>query len=238
MAATITCSKSVKKEIADFLLEKIGEMMEDIREDEDSVTVEETENGLKVEYPIGEIYGYSSDYVKGIAYVFENLKEKYRDIGIYGIAYEYETISDGTFGPLFYCKPEDTKLTVTFEWQECANCGTIVEGDTFYNSSQRDFEEGNLACLCCPTCMLEYALDDGWGDVEPNDSFDDDEQEEIYDNEEDDVLKKFLWKRIADNMDEYLDDFRKNKDKIVALVDNKKLSAEQKTVLLEITDKL
>ena len=35
--------------------------MEGINEDVDAVSVKETEDGLEVEYPIGEIYGYASD---------------------------------------------------------------------------------------------------------------------------------------------------------------------------------
>ena len=59
----------------------------------------------------------------------KELKKKYGDIAIRGIAYEYETIQEATFGPFFYCTENDTELTVTFEWQECANCGEIVETD-------------------------------------------------------------------------------------------------------------
>lgn len=264
MGARITCRQEIKKEISDFLLEEIGKRMESIKKGKYAVTVEETKDGLKVAYPIGEVSGFASDYVENIGYVFEDLKAKYSDISIYGIAYEYESNSAYTFGPLFYCKPEDTNLTKTFKWQICANCGTIVGGDAFYNSSQNDFNEGNLGCLCCPTCMLEYAL--GYNNknilknsvftdhildavdysynfhwnLDVNGSFDDDERDEIYEDE-DDYTPEFrnrLWKRIVDNLDAYMDDFRNNKDRIYKLTEKAKLSAEQKVVLLEITNRM
>lgn len=236
MAATIKCEQVQKQEIKEILLKKLGDMMDSIREDEDCVSVTETEEGLSVDYPIGEIYGYSSDYVQSIPYIFKDLKKKYPSIEVWGIAYEYETISAGTFGPLFYCKSTDSDLTVTFDWQECAQCGKIIEGDAIYNSSQKDFEEGNLLCLCSPTCMLEYSLDDGWGEVEGNASMTEEEQDEIFDDEEGDVLKNILWNRIVANMNEnnYVEDFALNKSRILSLFDSDDLDDEKKSVLKKI----
>lgn len=77
MAATIKCEQAQKQEIKEILLKKLGDMMDSIREDEDCVSVTETEEGLSVDYPIGEIYGYSSDYVQSIPYIFKDLKKKY-----------------------------------------------------------------------------------------------------------------------------------------------------------------
>ena len=102
--------------------------------------MEEIDGGLEVTFPIGEIYGYSSDYVQNISYVFAGLKKKYPDIAICGLAYEYETIQEATFGPYFHCTAEEKELNVTYEWQECATCGKVITTDAFYNSSQRDFE--------------------------------------------------------------------------------------------------
>ena len=235
MPATIKCKDSIKKEIKSYLLEELGELMEQIRESFYEVSIEESADGLEIEFPIGEIYGYSSDYVQSVAYVFANLKKKYTDISIYGIAYEYETITAGTFGPLFYCQEEDTELNITFEWQECACCGEIIETEACYNSSQWNFEEGNLMCLCCPTCMLEYSLSKEYGEVEPNGSFSEEEIDIIYNSEDEEkVLKKLLWNRISTHLEEYMEDFVKNKERIRALVNRADITDSEKEVLMTI----
>ena len=238
MAATIQCSDSVKEDITAFLLQEIGDLMESIREEEDVVSVEETDTGLEVDFPCGEIYGYSSDYVQVMPRIFQKLKETYPDIAIYGIAYEYETITAYTFGSFFYCSAQDSTVTVTYDWQECAACGNILEGELFYNSSQQDFEEGNLLCLCCPTCMLAYVLDKEYGEVQPNASLEE-ELEEINGSEDPDTaLKEVLWKRICDNLEEYLDDFAAHREKITALASDPALDPDKKAVLVQILERI
>ena len=237
MAATIKCKSSIKNDIKDYILKEIGNLMESIRESAEDVVVDEFEGGLEVIFPIGEIYGYASNYVQNIPYVFEELKKKYRDIAIRGIAYEYETIQEYTFGPFFYCTEDDAELTVTFEWQECANCGEIIETDTVYNSSQRDFEEGNLLCLCCPTCMLEYVLSKESRNVQPNGTFDEDEMNTIYDSDDEDkAFKKLLWKKITLNLEEYAEDFRIKRDRVFALSNKKDVTVACKKVLMSILE--
>ena len=242
MAATIKCDNSARNEIKIFLLEELSKRMEGINEDVDAVSVKETEDGLEVEYPIGEIYGYASDYVQGIPPVFDKIKKMYPNIEIYGFAYEYEEIQAYTFGPLFYCKSDDTELTVTYEWQQCAACGRIIETEAFYNSSQHDFKEGNNHCLCSPTCVLEYALSEGWGIVEPNDSFDEDEIDDIYDEEYEveggDFLKKVLWERVIADYKEYINDFSANKERITAMAEKTDLGEEKKNLLMTILDQM
>lgn len=239
MSATIRCRDSIRKDIKDYILKEMGNLMSSIREDSDAVVVDEVEGGLEIAFPVGEIYGYASDYVQNIPYIFEDLKKKYGDIAIRGIAYEYETIQEATFGPFFYCSEDDPELTITFEWQECASCGQIVETDTFYNSSQRDMEEGNLLCLCCPTCMLEYALSKNCGELQPNESFDEDELDAIYDSDDEDkALKKLLWKRITLNLDEYAEDFSLKKDRVLALTNQKGVTVARKKVLLSIIENI
>lgn len=235
MSAIIRCRDSIKKDIKDYILKEMGNLMSSIRKNSDAVVVDEFEGGLGIAFPIGEVYGYAADYVQTIPYIFEDLKKKYEDIAIRGIVYEYETVQEYTFGPFFYCTENDDELTVTFEWQECANCGEIVETDVVYNSSQRDFEEGNLLCLCCPTCMLEYALSKECREVQPNGSFDKDEMDAIYDSDDEDkALKTLLWKKIALNLDEYAEDFRLKKDRVLALTNKKDITAVRKKVLLSI----
>ena len=242
MPATIKCNNTAKDGIKIFLLEELGERIDGIDEDVDAVSVKETEEGLKVDYPVGEIYGYASDYVQGIPAVFEKIKEMYPDVEIYGFAYEYEQIQAYTFGPLFYCKSDDTELTVTYEWQQCAACGKVIETEAFYNSSQHDFKEGNNHCLCSPTCVLEYALSEGWGIVEPNDSFDEDEIDDIYDEEYEveggDFLKKLLWERVTADYKEFRNDFSANKERITAMAEKTDLDEEKRNVLLAILDQM
>ena len=234
MAATIKCEKSQIQEIKEILLKELGEMMDSINEDEGCVSVTETEDGLSVEYPIGEIYGYTSDYVQSIPYIFKDLKKKYPSIEVWGIAYEYETICAATFGPLFYCKSTDSDLTVTFDWQECAQCGAIIEGDALYNSSQKDFEEGNLMCLCSPTCMLEYALDDGWGEVQGDSSLSEEEQDECFEDE--DYLKTILWNRVANSLEDetYIKDFAEKKSRLQELLESDDVDEKKKSILEKI----
>lgn len=239
MPATIKCNNANKEEIKAYCLSEIGALMESIREDSDAVTVEVLDDGLEITFPIGEIYGYTSDYVQNIPFIFKELKKKYPDIAIHGIAYEYETVSEVTFGPFFYCAAEDNDLTVTFEWQECAVCGKIVQTDVCYNSSQHDFEEGNLLCLCSPTCMLEYSLSKEYGEVQPNGSFDETEMDKIYESDDEDkALKKLLWKRIAINEEDYREDFIANMQRIIDLTNKKGVTATNKKALAALLDNL
>ena len=150
----------------------------------------------------------------------------------------YETKCYATYGYYFRCSESDDSLTIVSDWQECACCAGIIEGETFYNSSQFDFEEGNTNCLCSPTCMLEYCLADTFEEVDMNASFTEEETDEA--DEYDDpyeATKEILWKRIVDNVDDYLEDFKKNKDRIIALVD-KDIDDDKKEVLLEIVEKI
>ena len=235
MAATILCDASLREAVKSYLLTEIGNMMESIRNSADAVSIKDIDGGVQVEYPIGEVYGYASDYVQNIPYVFKELKKKYGSIAIRGIAYEYETRQEVTYGPFFYCSTIDTDLTVTFKWQECACCGKILEEDTFYNSSQRDFGEGNLLCLCSPTCMLEYALSKEYGELQPNASFDEDDVDDIYDSDDEDrTLKKLLWERISGYSENYKNDFEANKDRIVAIMNKKGIASGKKAVLNKI----
>lgn len=238
MPATIFCTQEVKDELSAILSQKLGALMDSIQEDEESILIEETADGLNVDYPTGEIYGYTSDYVQALPHVFRQLKKSYPAIGVEGLVYEYETITCATFGAYFHCAPEDKTLTIDLDnWQECATCGNVVEGDTFYNSSQRDFGEGNLLCLCCPTCMLEYALDTGWGELEPNASIADSDQDALYSSDdEDEALKSILWQRITKNTTQYLFDFNRNRSRVVALAES--APADKREVLHKLLKRL
>ena len=243
MPATIKCNNQIKSEIKSYLMEELGGLMGKIRKEVDAVSLEEVSDGLNVEFPIGEIYGAASDYVQDIPYIFDDLKRTYNEIEINGIAYEYETRQEATFGPFFYCTCEESKLTVTYEWQECANCGKIIETDVLYNSSQHDFGEGNHLCLCSPTCMVEYIIQDEESELQPNDSFTDDEMDMIYDSieaedETEDALKAILWKRITDKVDDYLEDFVSNKDRILTLVNDDQTTDEKKAFLQAVLNKI
>ena len=237
MSAIIKCSNAIKEEIKSYCLSEIGALMQSIREGADAVTAKVHDDGLEIAFPIGEIYGYTSDYVQALPNVFKELKKKHPDIAVRGIAYEYETVSEATFGPYFYCAAEDKDLTVTFEWQECAVCGNIIETDACYNSSQHDFGEGNLLCLCSPTCMLEYALSKEHGEVQLNGSFDEEEADTIYDSDDEDkALKKMLWKRITLNQNDYQEDFKANKERITALIGKKGTTEAKKKVLVSLIE--
>ena len=67
MSATIKCRESIRKDIIDYLLKEMGNLMSSIRKDSDAVVVDEFEGGLEIAFPIGEVYGYASDYVQNIA---------------------------------------------------------------------------------------------------------------------------------------------------------------------------
>jgi hypothetical protein len=239
MPATIWCKDSEKAKIKEILLREIGKLADLINNYYcDPVTVEETEDGLQIDYPIGTMYGKVADYVESIPDIFQDVKNQFKDIGVFGIAYEFETVMAETFGPLFYCEPQDENLTVTYAWQWCVICGKYVEGDATYNSSQWDLETGgNPNCLCCPTCMLEYALSERWHEVGINASISDDEKEKFV-NECLDVDNELFWSRIVANLDEYMDDFAANQDRVAALLEVKNLDVEKRAVLLEILNRI
>ena len=230
MPAIITCNKMQQQEIIQFLEEQLPECLRLI--DDHSFCLKTTDTELHVLFPVGEIYGYTSDYVQCVGMLFERLKKAYPDIGIWGVAYEYETITANTFGPFFRCKPEDKELNITYQWQMCAQCGSVLDEDTTYNSSQWDFEEGNEECLCCPTCMLLYAATSGDASVEANASINAD------DNVESDALKDILWKRICDNMEAYLPDFTANCERIRQALDADDIMDDKKAVLKDILQRI
>lgn len=230
MSATIICSEQIKNEIQKQLLAELKPLMKKIEQDEGQIKIEETETGLSIEYPIGEISKNAKDYVQDVEDIFKQLKVKHKDIGIYGIAYENEKTDPGLFGPLFHCSPEDEELIVTDDWQKCASCGSIVEGEAFYDSSYRSMCFGTSLCLCCPTCMLEYALDNKLKGLGYNEDFDDIECESILFDEDDQVIRDILWSRILENKEEYLEDFKQHKERVAALL-GKDIPADKKSDL-------
>lgn len=227
MPAIITCNKMQQQEIIQFLEEQLPECLRLI--DDHSFCLKTTDTELHVLFPVGEIYGYTSDYVQCVGMLFEKLKKEYPDIGMWGVAYEYETITANTFGPFFRCKPEDKELSMTYQWQMCAQCGSVLDDEATYNSSQWDFEEGNEECLCCPTCMLLYAARDGWDSVEANASVSEDKY-----NSESDSLQDILWKRVCDNIEAYMPDFAANRERIQQALQTEEISEEKQTVLRDI----
>ena len=232
MPAVVRCNEKDKKSIKEFLQKEIDECIESI--DDGECIIEESNIGLEVEFPIGEIYGYTSDYVQMIGSVFSLLKEKFPDVGIEGVAYEYETITAGTFGPYFRCEPEDKYLDITYEWQACTECGKIVLEDTFYNSSQWDFEEGNLECICSPSCALLHALSEYCSDLEGNASVDEDTRDELWEDEN--KIKEILWDMVCDNLDDYIDELKENKERFIPILEKETLTDEQKDVLRKIIE--
>ena len=230
MPAFVTCDKKDREKIKEILQKELEDCVEEI--DGGDVLIEEVDDGLRVDFPVGEIYGYTSDYVQCVGYVFQGLKKNFPNIGVEGLAYEYETITAVTFGPYFHCKPEDEELTIDFEWQMCTECGKILTTDTLYNSSQWDFEEGNTECICSPTCMLMHVLSDSWTEVQGNASIDDDIREELWEDE--DAIKEIFWNRILENLDEYMKDFKANKAKIASMMEKDNIDDEHIELLKKI----
>lgn len=208
----IICTKKDADAISAYLYKELGDLMEMIHKDHSALSISSSPDGLEVGYPIGEIYGYSSVYVQDMAEVFRTLKEKFPQIGILGIAYEYETISAVTFGPYFYCDPDDKELKVTYKWQCCSVCGKVFDKEVYYNSSAWYRGEGNKNCLCSPECMREYvnSYQDHELMVDANESLTkaeleefnrafeepEDEDEEPEDEDLNDCLKSILRKRF------------------------------------------
>lgn len=199
MGATIICKDSVKAELSEILVREINGLVEEISTIEE-VSVVETPDGLRVEYPMGEIYGQAYDYVEMLPSIFKKLKKGFKDIGIDGIVYEYEINTAMTLGFVFHCKPKNAELKISDRWQLCAVCKNYFETDVFYNSSQWDFGEGNLLCLCAHWCAQDYIrgehriFDVG---VEPNASVSEEDSERFYEGEI--TLAELLKARLAGN---------------------------------------
>jgi hypothetical protein len=239
MPARIKCKKENINEIKDFVMKGLIEIIEDIDAEEEDLSVTEIDDELFFEFPVGEVYGYAGDYVQLIPDIFKKIKKKYPDVEIWGLAYEDETVCAVTFGPLFYCSSTAKSLKVVYDWQQCIVCGEVLEKKAFYNSSQWDSEEGNLNCLCCPTCALEYAMEDSWGEIEPNESLPEEVREDFYNEKWDcDPIKKFLMNKIKENLPKCLKDFQDKKERILKLLDNENLTEEQKDLINEILSKL
>ena len=212
--------------------------------------VVETEEGLFVEFPVGAVYGDVIDYYpEEISNAFKELKSKYPDIGIKGLCYAYETTANFTYGSYFYCEPEDSDLTVIDHWQKCAVCGRILDTDTFYNSDQWDNEqEGDLNCICCPTCMLEYVIkgpkdkeneivniNDSWSRELKNEELDEDEWDGDFESFS---IPDYFWSMIVANKNEYLPDFIANKDRVEKLASINGILEDKKLFLSEILEKV
>lgn len=186
MSATIKCPDELKQSIINDLSGvpsntnlSLIELLELINADETDVSIEETPEGLNIDFPGREIYGFTHWYVLAVTNVFSELKRKYPNIGIFGICCYYETVSGTTIGPLFHCEPSDKALRVVEKWQQCAGCGEVLETDTFYNSSRWDFGEGEEFCLCSPECMRAY-LENGYTFILNTNHLWTEEQEEAY----------------------------------------------------------
>ena len=262
MPAIIRCAKELKEQIKSELLESV-QYTEDMDkydkinawygfsdshpislswrvEEYDgypALGITETEEGLSVDFPIGAVYGECvNTYPESISDAFRELKKKYPGIGIQGECYTYETVSAYTYGVVFHCEPEDAELTVVDHWQECVVCGKILDSDTFYNSDQWETGEGDLNCICCPTCMLEYVIQEYIEIININESWSEEwmEEEEF----DPDSISEYFWSRIASNTEEYLSDFIANKDRIIALANQGDLPVEKKAVLLDIIERI
>lgn len=237
----ILCCSAEKQEIKEFLSNRLKDLMELIAADESEWCISETDDAVCVNLPCGDIARNGAVYVDAVPRVFAELKKAFPTLGISGVIYEFDKEASATYGPVFFCEPSDSELTVSYDWQMCAHCGKIVLGDAFYNSSQRDFGEGNLYCLCSPTCMLEYSLGNGsWEEVGANASLSDEERQEIDDNREIDVLSAILWERIEDLLDEdeFIEDFAEHRERIQELLELNYLDENKEAVLRRILSEI
>ena len=212
MSAKVICSNEIKEELVAKIKSQLLEAISQIECDEEEVSVEVDNDGILIKYPVGEIYGYSWDYVRSVNNIFTELKEEYPSIGINGVVYEYETISAFTGGFSFHCESGDKKLSSTQDWQICEVCGNVLETETFYNSSQWDRGEGKRRCICSRECMLKYVLSDYDG-ISTNNSWDEELEEEVWDDDDPyREIKLELIKRVENDFEEYEEIVKNNKE--------------------------
>jgi len=181
MQAVVKCEKKDKKEIRQFLEEKLKEACFEGygREVEISPTnsgfktdfpnfgpyfveIVSQEDGFTIDYPFGLMYGpYGSfEYCDSIAWAFEELKNHFKNIEVEGLVYFYDHIGYYTGGFYFFCKSTDRKLRKVYKWQQCKICGKVLKKNAFFNSSSYDEDggDGSKVCLCSPECVISYAL--------------------------------------------------------------------------------
>lgn len=128
--ARIQCNMKIREQIKDDVYAKLIEavnLLSDPERERRDVHVLENENELLIIYPVGEIYGCSSEYVKRVERVFADLKMKYPAITISGLVYEYETISPTVYGCYFFCDNNDKELHSTYDPQECDVNDTLMD---------------------------------------------------------------------------------------------------------------
>ena len=214
MQTKIICNEDVKKEIVEKIREELVEAISLIDCIEDEIEVEDIEGGVNVEYPVGDIFGMAWDYVERINDFFCELKSLYPEIGVSGIAYEYDTMCYSTGGFYFHCEPTDKSVESTQAWQICESCGQIISSDTFYNSSQwdSDSEEGNRKCICSKLCMVKYVLSES-NKVETNSTWDEKEVDKIWDSDDpQEETKKLLVEKVLNNLNDYIEIINGNKE--------------------------
>jgi hypothetical protein len=86
--------------------------------------------------------------------------------------------------------------------------------------------------------MLEHAIGEVWGEVEVNNSIDEDKREEIEDSEDYDALNEHFLNIISSNIDNFVDNFKENKERIIKLSKKEKITEEQKALLNKILKKI
>lgn len=194
MAAIVTCEKGLQREISVYLQTEIAEYLEDTDRDLDAIDIVETENGLEVSYPVGEIYGYDRDYVEGVGHVFKMLKKKYKGIGVRGVIYHIFKYSGQPAGVYFCCQPEDLTILNVLWYIEGKN---ISYGDCEDELTEEEIEELEKSILC--EALRGFSIDfDDVEAIEDNDN-EDGEGSGIVVRNVDDVLYEILEKRIISN---------------------------------------
>lgn len=130
MSATIRCNAEIQDEIVERVISELIEVLEpldldvewDEAEDQEealAAAVEEsvvvTEKGIKVEYPVDDVYCDDVDeYTNAIVQIFKNLKADYPDIAILRGSVYVEDKYDEEYkhGFKFSCSEKDTDLKV------------------------------------------------------------------------------------------------------------------------------
>ena len=101
-----------------------------------------------------------------------------------------------------------------------------------FDKLKKDFSNIGIEGIRSPTCMLLHVLSDSWTEVQGNASIDEETREELWENE--DAIKEIFWNRILENFDEYMKDFKENKDRIAPLMERDNIDDEHIELLKKI----
>lgn len=250
MSAIVKCKTSSIEKVEAYLKKELVPLMKGIREKRSAVSFSVKNELLYVDYPEGSVFGYHYDYAESVDHIFQKLKKRFPSVAISGDIIVADNMVNTYIGSHFECSRNENKLhsiRQQLNTQHCLICGKHHKNNVFLNAEGFFDDEGDLNCICSPTCMLKYLLEGIINGFEIASfalngvMFNDNEiRKQILDhfhNHDYESVYNDFKSIFIDNIDNYTYDFAKNEEIIQNILSECK-STEWKAVILQITENI